>query len=199
MPKPIEDRGLYSRGARGTRFVPESDQQEGAQSDQFPAEQDMQKRPAQHQREHRKAEQRQIGEESLEAYILAHAADAEHMDEHRNERDHREHGERQAVDIQTQIQIARVVLRDTAPMCRQTDGNPSERDIDRPGPLTPFAALIVTHVGLKPTYHGRNRADETEANEKRRQPAGEGIADPFSSKDQHAKADQRQQGCDQQQ
>ena len=116
----VDDERFDGGVAGGFLLVPETDQQIGAEADEFPEDEQLQQRPAEHQAEHGEAEQAEVGEEAREALVLGHVADGEDVDQRRDQRDHREHRDGQAVDVDADVEIAGVVLVDAA----GADGDP---------------------------------------------------------------------------
>ncbi len=82
---------------------PESDEQIAAQADAFPSHEEHQVVRRQHQREHEKHEQIEIGEESAIAGIVGHVTDGIEMDEPADAGHDEQHDQRELIDLQGEI------------------------------------------------------------------------------------------------
>ncbi len=102
----VSDKRLY-RGVAGALLVEiEADQQVRAQAHQFPRDEEQQQAVGDDQQQHAEAEQAEVGEEAVEladlvdfVTVAGHVADAEHENPGRDETDHEEHDQRQAVEV----------------------------------------------------------------------------------------------------
>ena len=98
---PVDDERLDRGGAGGRAVVPVADQQVGAETNAFPAEEQLQQIVRRHQHQHGEGEQRQIGEEPVaRERIMRHVADRIDMDQHGDEGHHRDHHRGQRVVAQ---------------------------------------------------------------------------------------------------
>src|SRR5581483_9222738 len=79
---------------------PEADQQVGAEPDAFPEDKQQQKVVGQHQHQHRKDEEGQVGEKAPIPRIAVHVADGIDVDEKADRRDDDEHQRRQLVGVE---------------------------------------------------------------------------------------------------
>ena len=146
-----------------------------------------------HQAEHREAEQAEVGEEAREALVLAHVADAEDVHERRDERDHREHRDGQAVDVDADVEEARVSW--STP--RRRRGSTAYGEVDRP--LAEAPARLAVAAALSHEHHRADAADEAAGDAQRADAPGQRLAHPLA--DEHAAStndDQRQQRGDEQ-
>ena len=125
----IDDERLVRRRAGGMPFDVETDQQIRADTDQFPEDKHLENVAGDHQPQHREAEQRHVREELVEPprpmkvsavvrvnlmidvvvdQFFLHVAGREDVNAGRDQRDHHEHRQRQAVDVvvQRNVEIA---------------------------------------------------------------------------------------------
>ncbi|MEI2697487.1 MAG: hypothetical protein V9E94_03725, partial [Microthrixaceae bacterium] len=87
------------RGVRvGFLLPPVPDQREGADADELPADDHLQRVLGEHEEEHRGGEQRQEGEVVRVAAVAVHVVGREDVHEQRDQRDDHEHEHRLAVD-----------------------------------------------------------------------------------------------------
>ena len=145
----INDERLHRRIRGRLLLIPEADQQIAAEAHQFPEDEKLKKRPAEHQAEHRKTEQAKVGEESRKALVLGHVADGKDVNQRGDQRDHREHRDGQAIDEDADVEKPGMGLIDPA-----ADGNPRHRDVDRRFLESPL--LIEIFPAVVP---GDHRAD----------------------------------------
>ena len=96
---------LERRLAVGSLFPPVTDEHEGAQAHDFPAENQLDHVGGQHHREHASREQRQRGEEVRVAAVAAHVLGAEDLYQGRDERHQQQDRDRQAVDVRTNADV----------------------------------------------------------------------------------------------
>jgi hypothetical protein len=97
VPDAVDHEGLEV-GKDGSRsLVPEPDQQVGNQPDRLPAEEQLQEVVGHHQHQHREREQRDVGEETLVARVIAHVANGVDVDHQRDEGHDRHHQRSQVV------------------------------------------------------------------------------------------------------
>ena len=97
----VDDERLDRGGIGGGTIIPVADQQVGAEADAFPAEEQLQQVVRRHQHQHGEGEQRQIGEEAIaRELVVRHVADGIDVDQHGDERHHRDHHRRQRVVAQ---------------------------------------------------------------------------------------------------
>ena len=80
-----------------------TNQQVGTKPDAFPADKHQEKIVGQDQGQHREHEQIQIGEEAIEAFVAAHVADCEDVNQESNERDEESIDTTQPVHRQTKV------------------------------------------------------------------------------------------------
>ena len=96
------DEGFF-RGVGGGRFVkPETDEQIGGETDEFPADEHEQETIGDEQAEHRRGEETQEAEELFKVLIFLHVAEAENEDERADERHHRAHERGERVEQPTE-------------------------------------------------------------------------------------------------
>ena len=110
---PVDHEGLHGRpGVRGAgstqdvHLVPEADEQEGAQTDAFPAHEQGQVTVPGHQNHHHGDKEVEIREEAgittgvtLIAHVVVHVGDRVNVNEGTHARDHQHHGHGQGVDL----------------------------------------------------------------------------------------------------
>ena len=84
---------------------PEADQQIGREADALPADEHQQVVVGQHQRQHEKHEQVQIGEEAVEAAFLPHVADGINVDEEADAGDDQQHHQRKLVELEGEVDL----------------------------------------------------------------------------------------------
>ena len=96
----VDDERLDRGSVRARLAEPEADQQIASEADAFPAEEHLDQVIRGDEHQHRKGEQRQIGEEPRLIGILLHIAPAIKMDERRDARDHHQHHRGQRIDTQ---------------------------------------------------------------------------------------------------
>src|SRR4029077_14596827 len=85
-----------------------AEQQVAAQSDAFPSDEKHQKILGQHQNQHEKYEQVQVGEEPIIAIFVCHVADGVNVDQQADAGDHHQHHGCQSVygEIDADVQCA---------------------------------------------------------------------------------------------
>jgi len=83
--------------------IPETDQQVGRKPHALPAKEHLNEIVGRHQHQHRKGEQRQIGEEARLAGVFGHVTPAVHMHQRRHRRHDDEHHCRQRVNAQAPV------------------------------------------------------------------------------------------------
>ena len=98
---PVDNKSFFPGIGGRIFFVPEADQQIGAESHAFPAHEHQQEVVARNQQEHHKDEEIQVDEKSLEARIVVHVADGVHMDEKADARYDEAHDDGKGVDSET--------------------------------------------------------------------------------------------------
>ena len=104
---PVHDEGLL-RGGRGGRPIrPEPDQQVGRQADTLPAGVQRDERVAEHQQQHGRDEQVQVGEELAPVRVVRHVADGIDVDQRADAGDQQHEGQRQRVDEQAKVDVQR--------------------------------------------------------------------------------------------
>ena len=101
----VDDERLASRGSRGGFVLPEGDQQVGGQADALPAEEQHQVAVGQHQREHRRDEQVQVGEEPAAPLVVGHVADRVDVDQRSDAGDEQHEQDRQLVDQHPEAEV----------------------------------------------------------------------------------------------
>ena len=119
VPHAVHDERLVGRGGGRFAFDVEANQEVTADTDQLPEDKHHEDVARQHQSQHREAEQREKGEEAVEppramevpvpdvhlvvfvlfGQLIAHVAHGEEVNAGRDEGDHGEHHQGQAVDV----------------------------------------------------------------------------------------------------
>ena len=94
---------LIARIRSGFPQEPESNQQIAAQAHAFPSHEEHQVVRRQHQHQHEKHEQVEIGEKSAIAGVVLHVADGIEMDEPADAGHHEQHDQRELIDLQSEI------------------------------------------------------------------------------------------------
>ena len=82
-----------------------ADQEVGAETDPFPADEHEQQVVAQHQHQHEEHEQVQIGEEAVEAFLFVHVADGVNMDQEADSGHHHEHDTGERIDQKCDVRL----------------------------------------------------------------------------------------------
>ena len=75
-----------------------ADQQVAREAHTFPADKEQQEVGTEHQDQHEKHEEVEVGEEAPEALLMCHVADGVDMDQEADARDDRQHDEREVID-----------------------------------------------------------------------------------------------------
>ena len=88
---------------RGLLQEPETDQQVAAQAHAFPADEHQDDVRGEHQREHEKDEQVQVGEEAVVALFVGHVAGRIDVHQQADEGDDEQHHDRELVNLQGEI------------------------------------------------------------------------------------------------
>ena len=96
---PIHDKRLHRGRVGGAAFVPVSDEQVGAESDAFPAEEHLQEVVGGDKAQHEKGEERQVAHEARQRAVAAHVSERVDMHGGRDERDDAEHHGGESVHI----------------------------------------------------------------------------------------------------
>ena len=98
---PVDQEGLHV-GENRTRLIePKADQQIGNQADRLPAEEQLQQVVAHHEHQHRKGEQRYVGEKAVVALVLVHVANGVDVNHQRHEADDAHHHRGEPVNQET--------------------------------------------------------------------------------------------------
>ena len=100
---PVDDEGLLPRVRGGILFIPEPDQQVGAEAHPFPSHEQEQQAVSRHQKEHHEDEEVQVDEEPLEPRIAVHVAHGIYMDEKAHPRHHQTHDDRKGVETKADV------------------------------------------------------------------------------------------------
>jgi hypothetical protein len=103
VPNPVHNEGFIGSSAVFEILVPEANQEVGAQSDAFPSEEQHYKVIAQHQVQHHKDEQVQIGEKAPKTVITMHIAYGVEVDKTTNTRNNEGHEQRQLIDAVSKV------------------------------------------------------------------------------------------------
>ena len=103
---PVHDERLLGRGGRRRAVVPEADQQVGREADALPADVERHEAVAQHQQQHRRDEQVQVGEEPPPARVVRHVADRVDVDQRADAGDQQHERQRQRVEQQPEVDVA---------------------------------------------------------------------------------------------
>ena len=101
----IDDERFLPGVGVGLVVEPEPDQQVGAESDAFPADEQHGIVRAKHQHQHEEDEQIQIREEARVSGIFAHVADAEDVDQRSDTGDDEHHHHRQLIELERSIDL----------------------------------------------------------------------------------------------
>ena len=126
----IGDECFDRRVGGGFLFVPEADQQIRAEADQFPEDKELKNCPTEHQSKHGKAEEAEIGEKSRKSFVIGHIGDGKDVNQRGHQRDHGEHHDGEAVNVNAHFQKRRL-------SCRVAGGRPVERQVNRKMLLNP--------------------------------------------------------------
>jgi hypothetical protein len=121
---PVGDERLVRGGGIARVGVPEADQQVGGQADALPPDVQQQVGVGEHQQQHRRDEQVEVGEEPPAVRVVLHVRHGVHQDQRPDERHQQHEGHRQRVEQQPgvdlegagrhpreQVQLARALLR----------------------------------------------------------------------------------------
>ena len=132
-------------GSVGVRLVlpPVTDEEEGAQTHQFPADQQTESGRGLDHPEHRSAEEVQCGEVVGVALVTAKVFDREHVDAQRDEGDREEHGDGESVDMDTKADIDAAIA------------EPGDASLDR---IAELDRLFAGEVGGERTHAGTHRS-----------------------------------------
>ena len=125
VPDSIHDECFVGCGTGRLSFDVKANQQETADTDKFPENKDLEDIPCEDKSQHREAEERQVGEESMKStrsaevsaisqmnfvifkffgQFIVHVADGKQMNASGDERHHGKHQQRQTVDVPFQCQ-----------------------------------------------------------------------------------------------
>ena len=96
----VDHEGLDGGGIGRVLLEPEADEQIGRKAHTFPAEEHLDQVVGRHQHQHRKGEEREIGEEARLVFVMAHVAKRIEMHESRNSVDDDQHDRGQRVDAE---------------------------------------------------------------------------------------------------
>ena len=115
---PVRDEGLAAGvGVRGIG-VPEADEEVGTEADALPADEEHRQGVGEHQHEHRRGEEVQVGEEARQIRVVVHVPERVEMDQEPHAGDHEEHDTGQGVETKGQVHPQR---RDVDPGRHQVD------------------------------------------------------------------------------
>ena len=98
---PVDDERLLACVRRAVFLVPEADQEIGAQTDAFPADEHEEHVVRRHQYEHHEDEEVQVREVPGIAFVVVHIARGVDVDEKAHARHHQAHDNRERIDPET--------------------------------------------------------------------------------------------------
>ncbi len=101
----VDDECFLPGVGRGFSREPEADQQIGAQSDAFPADEHQQVVVREHQREHEEDEQVQVCEVPIEPLLMLHVSSGINMDQEANAGDDQNHQAGQVVEHESELRL----------------------------------------------------------------------------------------------
>ena len=104
---PVDDERLVGGGGVGRVVVPEADQQVGRETHALPADVEEQVGVGQHQQEHRRDEQVEVGEEPALVRVVLHVPDRVDVDERPHEGHQQHEGHGQLVDEHAGVEVER--------------------------------------------------------------------------------------------
>ena len=107
VPHPIGHEGLLGGVGGAVAVIPEAHQQVGAHAHQLPEHIDLEQVGADHQAQHRAAEQGQVGEKAHVALVVGHVAVGVHHHQHRDGGHQRQHHRRQGIHPEAHLQVER--------------------------------------------------------------------------------------------
>ena len=102
---PVHDERLLAGVRIRLDAVPEADQQVGAESHPFPADEHHRHGAAQHQHQHEHDEEVEVREVARVAVVRLHVADAEQVDEAAHAGDHQRHERRQVIQPERDVDL----------------------------------------------------------------------------------------------
>ena len=97
------DKSFLAGADRGLLQEPETDQQVAAQAHAFPAHEHQHHVRGQHQRQHEKYEQVQVGKETVVAVFMRHVAGGINVHQQADESDHEQHDHGELIDLQREV------------------------------------------------------------------------------------------------
>ncbi len=100
---PVDDEGFLPGRRRRIFREPEADQQVGRQPHAFPPDEHLQVVARQHQREHEKHEQVEVGEEAIEAAFLPHVAHRIDVNQEADPGHDQQHHQCELIEIELEI------------------------------------------------------------------------------------------------
>ncbi len=174
----IDDEGLVARRRVGQVAEPEADQQIGTEPDALPADEHQQQVVAEHQQQHREAEQVHVGEEAPDAVVALHVADRVDVDEQAHPRHHEQHHAAQGIEGEGD--------RDIQPRQRAPTHADPAPELLGDHPALGGQAAQVEEAGEREQEAAGNRPHGQALHEARRELAAE--------QDVHAEAEQGQEG-----
>jgi hypothetical protein len=101
----VDQKGLHVGEDGGGLVEPETDQQVRHQAHGFPAEEQLQHVVAHDEHQHGEGKQRDVGEETVVAFVFFHVADGVDVHHQRHEGHHAHHHGRQAVDQEAHFHL----------------------------------------------------------------------------------------------
>ena len=171
----VGDEGLLPRDRGGVALEPERDQQVRAEADALPPEEGHEEARAEHQDQHRRGEEVEVGEEPREARIAVHVADRVEVDERPDAGDEQDPRDRQRIGEEAHLHV------------EGAGRDPREDVVD-------VRAQLGGQVEHREEHHDRPR--EREPHQPGRDPARDGLADALPEEQQHHRTEQRQRGDD---
>ncbi len=99
------DEGLLGRLGSAALLPVEADEKEGADADELPRDEEEEQVVGHHERQHRRCEKLEQGEEPPVAGLTLHVADGEDVHHQRDRGHHREHDDGDLVDVDAEVDI----------------------------------------------------------------------------------------------
>ena len=137
----VGDEGLLAGAGLVRILEPEADQQVGGEPHAFPADEQDEQRPAEHEQQHEEQEQVQIGEVAGVARVVLHVADRVDVDQRAHAGHDQRHHRAQAVEIEGDLERA------------AADDGPRVGDLDR--------RRSASRLQVEETFHRRDEGQRS--------------------------------------